>query len=327
MVEPPLGTFALTMLLDSWAIQVGVAIDRKDIIQAGNSNSAPPTWGASELISNQNSTGKAYVGVYAHHNYPGGSIQSLMTHSKISNNLKPLKADAAAALAIGKPYVLGETNSGRYIRLVSPISASPVCWLTNNVVVSGGGAANVSPTFGAALWTMDYAVRAAYNNISRTYFHHGTVGNCKYCFFGRNSMGAPYYGAYTAVAFLAGAKYLTALDDGTTKYAAYASFDPNGLPLRVLLFNSEYHTVGEPRPSQLFTLTGLNAQAVKSKRLTAPSALSRQDQGDNLSFGGQYFNNRSCTIGGTESYETTSVSDGEASFALRASEALLIYLQ
>ena len=52
-------------------------------------------------------------------------------------------------------------------------------------IVSGGGAAGVSPTFGAALWTMDYVLRAVYTGISRIYFHHGTVGNCQYCFWGR----------------------------------------------------------------------------------------------------------------------------------------------
>ena len=51
--------------------------------------------------------------------------------------------------------------------------------------VSGGGAATVSPTFGAALWTMDYVLRAATSNIKRSYFHHGTIGLCYYCWWGR----------------------------------------------------------------------------------------------------------------------------------------------
>lgn len=185
----------------------------------------------------------------------------------------------------------------------------------------------MSPTFGAALWTMDYSLRATFSNMSRTYFHHGTVGNCQYCFWGRYSMGAPYYGATAAVALMAGASHLTALDTGTTNYAAYATFDSAGAPLRVLLYNSDYYAGSGTRSSTSFTLTGLGSTSVRAKRLTAASALSRPDQGGNPSFGGQYFNNGTCTVGGTETYETTAVSGGQATFTLKATEALLVYLQ
>jgi hypothetical protein len=197
------------------------------------------------------------------------------------------------------------------------------------MLVSGGGAAGVSPTFGAALWTMDYSLRASYSNISRTYFHHGTVGNCQYCFWGRYSGGAPYYGAHMAVATMAGAAHITTLDDGTTNYAAYATYDAAGKPLRVLLYNSDYYAGSGTRNSTSFVLSGLTttATSVKAKRLTAASALSRQDQGGNPSFGGQYFANGTCVIGGTETFETATVSGGKATFTLQATEALLVYLQ
>lgn len=97
---------------DNWDIQVGSALGKTNIIQAGNSNSAPPTWGAQELIATENSTVKQYVATYAHHNYPGGTVQSLMTHSGIVTNVEQFDADVSAALGVGKPYVLGETNSG-----------------------------------------------------------------------------------------------------------------------------------------------------------------------------------------------------------------------
>jgi len=184
----------------------------------------------------------------------------------------------------------------------------------------------VSPTFGAALWTLDYSIRAAYSNVSRTYFHHGTVGNCQYCFWGRYSMGAPYYGATAAVAFLAGASHLTALDNGSTNYAGYASFDDAGELMRVLLYNSDFFNGSGTRASQSFILTGLRRTSVKAKRLTAASAMSRQDQGGNPSFGGQQFANGTCVISGVETFETTSVSSGQATFAVQASEALLVYL-
>lgn len=202
---------------------------------------------------------------------------------------------------------------------------SPGPWLTAHPV-SGGGAATVSPTFGASLWTMDYVVRAAFNNITRTYFHQGTVGNCQYCFFGRYSMGAPYYGATAAVAFLAGGAHLTALDTGSTNYGAYATFDAAGRPLRALLYNSDYYASGT-RSSTPFVLTGLLGASVRAKRLTAASALSRQDQGGNPSWGGQTFANGTCVVSGTEVFETVAVSGGQATFSLAASEALVVYLQ
>ncbi|KAI1138434.1 glycoside hydrolase family 79 protein [Hypoxylon sp. FL0543] len=289
---------------NNWAVSVGKAVNKEQIIQAGNSNDSPPTWGAAELIATENATVKQYVKTYAHHNYPGGSVTSLMSHKGISSNLHVFDADVAAALKEGKPYVFGETNS-----------------------VSGGGAAGVSPTFGAALWTMDYVLRASYSNISRTYFHHGTVGNCQYCFWGRYSMGAPYYGAYAATALLAKASFLTALDDGTNNYAAYVSFGSDGAPLRALLYNSDYFSGSGSRSSQSFELRGLTGSTLKAKRLTAESAMSRVDQGGKVTFGGQTFTDGDCKIAGTENIESLAVSDGQVTVAVKASEALLVYLQ
>ncbi|OTA76490.1 glycoside hydrolase family 79 protein [Hypoxylon sp. CO27-5] len=289
---------------NNWAILVGSAVNKAQIIQAGNSNDSPPTWGAEELIATENATVKQYIKTYAHHNYPGGSVTSLMSHKSISSNLHVFDADVAAALKENKPYVFGETNS-----------------------VSGGGAAGVSPTFGAALWTMDYVLRASYSNISRTYFHHGTVGNCQYCFWGRYSMGAPYYGAYAATAFLAKASFLTALDDGTTNYAGYASFGSDGAPLRILLYNSDYFSGSGSRTSQSFELRGLTGSSLKAKRLTAENAMSRVDQGGKVTFGGQTFTDGNCKVAGTENTESLAVSSGQVTVTLKASEALLIYLQ
>ncbi|TVY28276.1 Beta-glucuronidase [Lachnellula hyalina] len=290
---------------DDWDIQVGQALSTQSIIQAGNSNSAPPTWGAAELISTENTTAKSYVYDYAHHNYPGGTLTSLMSHSSISSNVEIFTSDIVAATSVQKEYVLGETNS-----------------------VSGGGAADVSPAFGAALWTMDYALRTSLANIKRTYFHHGTIGACYYCWWGRYDMGAPYYGAYAAVAALAGGSYISALDDGSTNYAVYIIYDSARKPLRALLYNSDYYAVGTgTRGSQSFVLQGLTAASVKAKRLTAAGAGSRVDQGSNPTFGGQTFANVTCAIGGTEVFESTAVVTGAATFTVAASEALLLYLQ
>ncbi|KAG7284887.1 hypothetical protein NEMBOFW57_009502 [Staphylotrichum longicolle] len=285
----------------NWNIRVGSAVGKTNIIQAGNWNQPPPEWGAAQLIAKENATSKQYVRHYAHHNYPGGSIEKLQTHSQTAGNVRSMfEADVAAVKRqTGKEYVLGETNS-----------------------VSGGGAANVSPTFGAALWTMDYILRATATNISRVYFHHGTVGNCQYCFWGRYSMGAPYYGATAAVAFLAGARHVAALDAGTTKYAAYASFDAEGRPLRVLLFNSEYYAgSGSARTVQRFTLTGLAGAAADGGELVGAGG-----QGDEISFGGQRWTDGTCVVAGAETFETAKVENGQVVFDVKAAEALVVYL-
>ena len=84
------------------------------IIEACNSLSDPPTWGAAELIAAQNQTALSYVNDFSHHNYPGGTVKSLMSHSNVASNIATFRSDVAAALNIGKQYVFGETNSGMY---------------------------------------------------------------------------------------------------------------------------------------------------------------------------------------------------------------------
>lgn len=144
-------------------------------------------------------------------------------------------------------------------------------------------------------------------------------------------MGAPYYGATAAVAFLAGGAHITALDatGPATNYGAYMTFGPKGMPLRALLYNSDYYDGEGERPSTEFVLAGLGTgrKVVRAKRLTAASALSRQDQGGDPSWGGQTFANGTCVKGGIQVYEEVDVSEGQAKFSLKASEALVVYLQ
>ncbi|KAH9209835.1 glycoside hydrolase family 79 protein [Leptodontidium sp. 2 PMI_412] len=289
---------------NNWILSVGEALSTKDLIQAGNHNEAPPKWGAEELIATQNTTVKSYVHNYAHHNYPGGSISGLMSHAGISSNINIFKADLAAAATTGKEYVLGETNS-----------------------VSGGGAKDVSPLFGAALWTMDYALRASSVGIKRTYFHHGTVGLCYYCWWGRYSMGAPYYGAYAATTAMAGGSYISALDDGTTGGAVYVVYDADGRPRKLVLYNSEYFSGSGTRGNQTFALEGLVGGSVSVKRLSAASAGTRVDTGGVVTFGGKTFAQGTCVEGGSEVVEVVNVVDGKAAFVVAATEAVVLFLE
>lgn len=137
-------------------------------------------------------------------------------------------------------------------------------------------------------------------------------------------MGAPYFGAYFATMALANADRIAPLDDGTTPYAAYAIYE-NCTLSRVLLYNSDYYANGS-RSTQTFTLTGLNSTTVMAKRLTAFSATARVDQGSTPTVAGQHFENGTCKLAGTEVTELSHVSNGQATFTLAASEALLLYL-
>ncbi|RHZ62021.1 glycosyl hydrolase family 79 C-terminal domain-containing protein [Aspergillus thermomutatus] len=245
-----------------------------------------------------------YVKDYCSHNYPQSAstanLASLMSHSAITSQIKPFAAEVSAAAAKGKPHIFGETNSA----------------------TQGGG--GISPTFGAALWILDYVMQTILMGTEALYFHQGTIGNCQYCWWGRYDMGSPYYGAYFATMALANADQIAPLDDQTTAYAAYAIYK-DGAPVRVLLYNSDYYTSGT-RSAQTYTLTGLPSSRVTAKRLTAPYATSRVDRGQNPTVGGQTFANGTCAIQGTAVMETTTVSSGKATFTLGASEALLVYL-
>ena len=137
-------------------------------------------------------------------------------------------------------------------------------------------------------------------------------------------MGSPYFGAYFATMALAGADRIAPLDDQTTGYAAYAIYKDNK-PIRVLLYNSDYYTSGT-RSSQTYVLSGLSSSSVTAKRLTAPYATSRVDQGGNPTVAGQTFANGTCVIHGTQTVETATVSSAKATFTVSASEALLVYL-
>ncbi|ORX99033.1 glycoside hydrolase family 79 protein [Clohesyomyces aquaticus] len=285
----------------NWQIEVGGAVG--NIIQASNSLQSPPAWGAEQLLSVQNSTALGYVKTFSHHNYPGGSIQSLMDHRNVVKNVAGFKTDVEKARKAGKEYVFGETNSA-----------------------TGGGAASVSPSFGAALWVASVSLRATSSSISRLYFHHGTIGACQYCWFGRYSMGAPYYGAIFAASAFGGGSSIIALDKGTDAFAAYVVFGSEGNPVRVALVNTEYFT-GGPRGSHTFVLEGLKSVgSVEVKRLTAPSATSRVDQGGSPTWGGQKFEDGTCKIAGTEVKESVKIGAGAASVSVGASEAALVYL-
>ncbi|KAF2166606.1 glycoside hydrolase family 79 protein [Zasmidium cellare ATCC 36951] len=287
----------------SWQAAVGGNLSRTNLVSAGVyfSTSGFSIQGLTAVEGNS----KQFVKDYCSHNYPQSrstaNLPQLMNHSAISQQIAPFKAEIAAANSKGKAYIMGETNSA----------------------TQGGG--GISPMFGSGLWVMDYSLQLLHLGTESLYFHQGTIGNCPYCWWGRYSMGAPYYGAYFATLALAGADQIAPLDDFNSTYGGWAIYS-NGQITKVLLYNSDYYATGT-RSAQIFNLTGLvGCSSVHAVRLTAPFSTSRQDQGQNPTFGGQTFQNGTCAIQGTPLQETTTVSDGKASFTVNASEALLVYL-
>jgi hypothetical protein len=81
--------------------------------------------------------------------------------SSIISYTSRYKTEAAAAHEVKKSYYLAETNSA---------------------TCGGGG---ISPTFGAALWIIDYSIQAALQGVERLYFHQGTIAACPYCWWNR----------------------------------------------------------------------------------------------------------------------------------------------
>ncbi|KAJ5923149.1 hypothetical protein N7454_008394 [Penicillium verhagenii] len=287
---------------NSWQVSVGEALDKTSIVQAGVFYSSD-TWNIAELEPVE-STGATYVKTFADHYYPqwgpDAYLPTLMGHSDIVSGVSWFSSDIEAAAALSKPFIMGETNSAS----------------------AGGG--GISPTFGAALWIVDYMMQALLVGVERLHFHQGTIGNCQYCWWGRYSMGAPYYGAYTAALALNGATQITQLDNGTSDYATYIIYK-NDTPVRALLYNSDYYTTGN-RSSMNFTLSGLSATSVVARRLAGGSATARVDQGGIVTIAGQTFTGGTCVKAGTELLETTTVTSGRATFSVAASEVLLIEL-
>jgi hypothetical protein len=97
-----------------WQVAIGKVLGKDRIVQASNSLTNPPAWGAAQLLGVQNATAVSYIKTFSHHNYPGGDIKSLMSHVNIARNVNVFREDIKKANGIGREYVFGETNSGLY---------------------------------------------------------------------------------------------------------------------------------------------------------------------------------------------------------------------
>ncbi|KAI8994093.1 hypothetical protein BD414DRAFT_481406 [Trametes punicea] len=270
------------------------------------------SWNTQTLVSSIGSAALRTIKTISRHSYPqpacGGAstdLPTLMNHSGIVSYVSQFKAEVSAAHTAGKKFFLGETNSA---------------------TCGGGG---ISPTFGAALWIIDYVLQSALIGVDRLYFHHGTIGNCAYCWWGEDAVYSPYYGAVFVSGFLGidGAE-VAALDDGSTPVAIYAVYSRENRPLRLLIQNSDYFDGSETRSNASVTFTGLsNSSGTKqAKRLTAPSATSRVDQGAPVTIGSGGTYGTNCMRTGTEQTEPVAVNGNALTVSVQASEALIVYL-
>jgi len=267
-----------------------------------------PRWSTHGLIPILSSA-ISYVKTFSGHSYPqsacGGAstdLPSLMNHTEIVSYTSQYKSEATAAHNVGKKYFLGETNSA---------------------TCGGGG---ISPTFGAALWVIDYVLQGMINGVDRLYFHQGTLGNCQYCFWGQSTVNAPFYGAAFVSDFLGNSTKLAMLDDGTGMIAVYGAYSAAEVPARLLIYNSGYFNGTGTRSSAIVSFSGIIAYGpLEAKRLTAPDAISRMDQGGNVTIGGVQFD-PACQLTGAQETESISVAEGSISVSVKASEALIVYL-
>ncbi|KAK1148193.1 hypothetical protein N8T08_010838 [Aspergillus melleus] len=203
----------------------------------------------------------------------------------------------------GSPFILGETNFHPYD-------------------------IDMDATFGAALATLDRSMRAVTIGIQRLFFHQGTINQALFNWWSDHQINAPFYGGYLAVEALAGGTSIVELDQGDSPYAVYVVYSGDRAS-KALLINTEYYAKGM-RPRTEFTLSGQRSSHVTALRLTAESSetvtIKEQTNSSRPTLGGQWFSDVDCSFRGNPKVETTRVSGGKATFSLKASEALLVYL-
>ena len=148
-----------------------------------------------------------------------------------------------------------------------------------------------------------------------------------YCWWGQSNVYSPYYGAVFVSEFLGtdGAR-VAALDNGSSAIATYAVYSASNAPLRLLVLNSNYFNGTGSRTTTSVQFTGLASGTKQAKRLTAPNAESRTDQGAAVTIGGNGTFSSSCAPLGTQRTESVAVNGNALTVSVLASEALIVYL-
>lgn len=268
---------------------------------------------AIDLGINSNNLAKTFC----MHNYFGAACRpvkptlagNLMNRTALVNAMSYHGSASAYTVAKGLPYVIGETNS-----------------------IACQGLAGVSDVFGAAVWSVDYALYSASLNISRIYWHMGTGYRYSAWQATRNGTTDPgprplYYGNWLVATALGHAKAQVVPIVNTTSLAGYAIYSSrrNHLELRsiVLLNMDVFNSTSTPedqRPSTHFVipdnLGGKNATA-SIRRLTAAGAEVQ---------GGIAFAGRTVALNGTITGREIKETVVDRVVNVKASEVVLITL-
>ena len=232
-----------------------------------------------------------------------------MNRTALIHGMNYHAAASSYSVARGLPYVIGETNS-----------------------IACQGLAGVSDVFGAAVWSVDYALYAASLNVSNMYWHMGTGYRYSAWQATRNGTTAPgprplYYGNWVVATALGDSDAQVVPIVNTSSLAGYAIYSSkrHRSELRsVVLVNMEvFNSTSSPatqRSSVDFALpeklVGRNSRA-SVKRLTAAGAEAR----DGIAFAGRTVAPDG-EISGYESKEL--IRDGMVN--VKASEVVLVSL-
>lgn len=200
---------------------------------------------------------------------------SLMNRTALISQMTYHATASAYTASKGLPYVIGETNS-----------------------IACQGLAGVSDVFGAAVWSVDYALYAASLNVSALYWHMGTGYRYASWQATRNGTTAPgprplYYGNWVVASALGEGDVKVVPIANTSTLAGYAVYGVEKRRQRLRsvvlvnqeIFNSSASAQGE-RSSAAFELPaelcGEKARA-KVQRLTAAGIEVREG----MTFGGR----------------------------------------
>jgi hypothetical protein len=235
---------------------------------------------------------------------------NLMNRTAMVANMAYHADSSAYSVSKGLPYVIGETNS-----------------------IACQGLAGASDVFGAAVWSVDYALYAASLNVSAMYWHMGTGYRYAPWQATQNGTTSPgprplYYGNwFVATALGRGRRQVVPIVNTTSLagYAVYANKRQSPELRSIVLinqdvFNSSASAIGE-RPSTTFRLPmemGGKDAKISVQRLTAAGAEVREG----ITFGG-----RTVALDGkiTGSVVTEQVDGGIVD--VKASEAVLIMFE
>jgi hypothetical protein len=215
---------------------------------------------------------------------------------------------SAYSVSKGLPYVIGETNS-----------------------IACQGLAGVSDVFGAAVWSVDYALYAASLNVSALYWHMGTGYRYAAWQATQNGTTTPgprplYYGNWFVAAALGEGEAKVVPIVNTTSlagYAVYANKRKSTVLRSIALVNQEVYnsssSVAGERASVAFRLPEelCGDKKVYVQRLTAAGAEVREG----ITFGG-----RDVALDGKITGEVTKERVENGVVHVKASEAVLISL-